>query len=287
MKLKQKLLDCNLFDKDSSLRNVVTGMVANDDVNIHDYEAVGKAILQKMVNQPIFTYSFKRKDKVKTLGDSSSVQVNVEQIISPELLFQRFLVLSQAGDLTLQDIMDYELCSYPPALFEAKHVFLKADKPQLADALRDFVSKSSSNAVIMDSMPESEHFVLDGGSLLHCLSWKKGITYREIAEEYANFTISKYGMATVVFDRYSGEPSIKDNEHQRRQHKAHPVVRFDSNTVFSFGKMEEFLSNDSNKQQMINLISGKLKDRGCEVIHAHGDADVDIVKAATASAKRR
>ena len=186
------------------MRNVVTRVVANDDVNVHDYEAVGKAIVQKMVDQPIFTYSFKRKDKVKTLGESSSVQVNDEQTVSPELLFQRFLVLSQGGDLTLQDIMDYELCSYPPALFDAKHAFLKADKPQLAEALRDFVSKSSSNAVITDSTPESEHFVLDGGSLLHCLSWKKGITYGEIAEEYANFTISKYGMATVVFDGYSG-----------------------------------------------------------------------------------
>jgi len=38
---------------------------------------------------------------------------------------------------------------------------------------------------------------------------------------------------------------------------------------------------------MINLISGKLKDKGCEVIHVHRDADVDIVIAATASAKRR
>ena len=43
MKLKQKLLDCNPFDKDSSLRNVVTRVVANDDVNVHDYEAVGKS----------------------------------------------------------------------------------------------------------------------------------------------------------------------------------------------------------------------------------------------------
>ena len=49
------------------------------------------------------------------------------------------------------------------------------------------------------------------------------------------------------------EPSIKDNEHQRRQCKAHPVVLFDSNTVFSSGEMEDFLSKDSNKQQMINL----------------------------------
>ena len=36
-----------------------------------------------------------------------------------------------------------------------------------------------------------------------------------------------------------------------------------------------------------SLYKDQLKDRGCEVIRAHGDADVDIVKAATASAKRR
>ena len=177
VKLLQELLQCNPFSKGSELRNVVTGVVANDDVNVHEYEAVGKAMVQKMVGQPMFTYSFKRKDIVKTLGDSSLVKVNAEQAINPELLFQRFLVVSQAGDLTLNDIMDYELSSYPPALFESKHVFQKADKPQLAHALRDFVSQFSSNAVITDPKPETEHFVLDGGSLLHRFTWKKGVTY--------------------------------------------------------------------------------------------------------------
>ena len=115
MKLKQKLLDCNPFDKDSSLRNVVTRVVANDDVNVRDYEAVGQAIVQKMVDQPIFTYSFKRKDKVKTLGESSSVQVNDEQTVSPELLYQRFLVLSQAAYIYF-DIRDVVAC-YVVVLF--------------------------------------------------------------------------------------------------------------------------------------------------------------------------
>ena len=105
------------------------------------------------------------------------MKVNAEQMINPELLFQRFLVVSQTGDLTLHDIMSYELSPYPTALFEAKHVFQKEDKPQLADALRDFVSHSSSKVMIMDSTPESEHFALDGGSLLHRLLWKKGPSY--------------------------------------------------------------------------------------------------------------
>ena len=168
----QKLTECNPFAKDSSLSNVVTGVVANDDVNVHEYEAIGKNIVQKMVGQGIVTYSFKRRDKAKTLGDSSSVKVNAEQMINPELLFQRFLVVSQTGDLTLHD-MSYEISPYPMALFEAKHVFQKEEKPQLADALRDFVSHSSSKVMIMDPTPKSEHFALDGGSLLNRLLWKK------------------------------------------------------------------------------------------------------------------
>lgn len=69
--------------------------------------------------------------------------------------------------------MDYELSPYPPALFEAKHVFQKADKPQLAEAIREFAVNSSSNAIITNSIPDTQHYVLDGGSFLHRLAWKK------------------------------------------------------------------------------------------------------------------
>lgn len=36
----------------------------------------------------------------------------------------------------------------------------------------------------------------------------------------------------------------------------------------------------SNKQGLIDLISGELRKRGCHVINSSGDADVDITKAA-------
>jgi len=71
-----------------------------------------------------------------------------------------------------------------------------------------------------------------------------------------NLTTDVMPCYTVVFDGYSGEPSIKDNEHQRRQRKAHPVVRFDSNAVFSFGKMEEFLSGSGSHGHSEGYYSG-------------------------------
>ena len=49
------------------------------------------------------------------------------------------------------------------------------------------------------------------------------------------------------------------------------------------GKKGDFLSRDSNKQGLINLISDGLRKRGCNVINASGDVDVDIVKAAVES----
>ena len=125
-------------------------------------------LFDKMIGQPAFTFSFKRKDKAKTLGDVSAVKVAPEQTIDPALLFQRFLVVSKTGELSLQEVMSYELSPFPPALFEARSVFRKADKPQLAHAIIDHSNKVSTEAV-GDSVPKTEHYVLDGGSLLHRL----------------------------------------------------------------------------------------------------------------------
>ena len=130
----------------------------------------------------------------------------------------------------------------------------------------------------MNSIPETDCYVLDGGSLLHRLPWKKGDSYYAIAESYGDFTVRNYGQATVVFDGYGEGPSIKDNTHLRRGKNLHPVISFTAETEFS-GKKEDFLSCDKNKADMIALISTALTKRRCHVIQSPGDADVDIVKA--------
>ena len=212
------------------------------------------------------------------MGNTSAVKIAPDRAIDPALLFQRFLVVSRSGDLDLGDILSYELSPFPPALFEARNILRKADKPQLAQAIRDHATDLSSEA-LMNSLPETDCYVLDGGSLLHRLPWKTGDSYGAIAESYADFTVRHYGQATVVFDGYGEGPSIKDNTHQRRGKNMHPVVSFTAETQFSCRK-EDFLSRDENKAHMIALISTALTERGCHVIQSPGDADVDIVKAA-------
>ena len=127
--------------------------------------------------------------------------------------------------------MSYEPCSFPAALFEGKEIFRKANKPKLAQAVSEFSSKNS-NKTVLDSIPPTEHYVLDGGSLVHRLAWKKGDSYGAIAQSYGDFTIRLYGKETVVFDGYREGPSIKDNMHQRPGENTHPIVNFNAETEF-------------------------------------------------------
>jgi len=254
-----------------TLRNIITGINANENVNVQDLFTVGSETVKTMEGCSVFSYSLKRNTKAIKVGDDRTIDL--------ALLFQRFLVVSQSGELCLDKVMNFELCPYPPSLFEAKNLLCKPDKAQLAEAIRNHVTSLSDDA-ILQSVRETDHYVLDGGSLLHRLHWTEGCTYTSISTDYASFTLDRYGNATIVFDGYGGGPSIKDNTHQRRslKHVANKVNISDE-TKF-VGKNDDFLSNDSNKQAMVNKISECLRHKGCHVIQAKADADADIVKAA-------
>ena len=172
-KIRIKLAASSPFTSDPTLRNIVNGIVAGPDVNIHDFESVGNKIVEDIIRKSAFIYKFKRKDRAKALGNISAVKIAPGRTIDPPLLFQRFLVVSRSGDLSLEEVLTYELSPYPPALFETRNILRKADQPQLAQAIRDNAADLSSEA-LMNSIPKTDCYVLDGGSFLHRLPWKKG-----------------------------------------------------------------------------------------------------------------
>ena len=165
--INYKLEAWSPFSPDPSLRNVDTGVVAEEAVNVHEYASLGCRIIHEMKRPPAFTVSFCRKDKAVIIGQQSTIKMAADRTIDSALLFQRFVVVSQTGELSLEEVIRYELSPFPPALFEARHVFRKADKPQLAHAIRDHASDA-----MLDCVPESTRHVLDGGSLLHRVPWQ-------------------------------------------------------------------------------------------------------------------
>src|SRR6218665_1465305 len=69
----------------------------------------------------------------------SAVRIAADRTIDSGLqnLFEWFLVVANTGELSLEEVMSYELSPFPPALFDSINVFIKADKPQLAHAISE------------------------------------------------------------------------------------------------------------------------------------------------------
>jgi len=84
--------------------------VAAEDVT------VAPKYMQKMTEQPAFAFSFFRKYKAKTLGETSAVKVAPDRTIDSALLFQCFLVpvISKTKDLSSKEVVSYELSPFPP-----------------------------------------------------------------------------------------------------------------------------------------------------------------------------
>ena len=160
----------------------IIAKLENDIVNVHDLFTIGNDVVKNMDSHFIFSYSHKTSLNVKTLASSSAINVADDRTIDPALLFQRFLVVSQTGDLQIGEVMNYELSPYLMSLFEAESIFRQADKLQLAEVIRNYTSPKSDNAVTQ-RVPRTDHYVLDGGSLLHYLKWMEGCTYSSTADD--------------------------------------------------------------------------------------------------------
>ena len=87
-KISTKLNAFSPFSSDPTLRNIINGIVANEDINMHEYEAVGNKIIERMTGQPVFSFSIKRTEKAKTLANSTALQVVPHRTIDPSVLFQ-------------------------------------------------------------------------------------------------------------------------------------------------------------------------------------------------------
>ena len=162
----------NPFSDNCSLRSVATVINAGITVNVDTTKYVGEDILTSMAQQKVLQHSFKKKDQAVTLS-TSAVKVNNETIqIDPQLLFQRLMTSGTRND-QLEGIFQFELCCYPPAIFEARYVMRPANKPALADAIWVLMHKD-----VVEPTGQSQ-YVLDGWSLVHRIPWQRGTTYNK------------------------------------------------------------------------------------------------------------
>ena len=70
-----------------------------------------------MAGQHIANFTFKKKDQMVLMSDSSSVRVDEDELsIDLHQLFRRYV---------LDTIFSYELCIYPPFIFKSAYLLKK------------------------------------------------------------------------------------------------------------------------------------------------------------------
>ena len=280
------LCDRNPFDPtETNLRNIESGVTADDSANVDRAQVIGKAIVQGMRGTPQQKYTFKRSMQAVPINEKSLVKLDGESLhIDTQLLFQR---LTTAADRYIEDVssvFQFELSSVPSSLFDNNGFPREPQKSTLADAIWKqcrFEESTPTNVTPTNAV------VVDGGSLLHKLPWKIGDSFHEICSSYSCYLKQRYqNSTTIVFDGYSAGPDTKDVAHLRRSKgKVGTHVKFSEDTPLRM-KKEVFLNNQENKQAFIDMLGACLTTNGMDVVHARGDADTLIVDTAINLAKQ-
>ena len=81
-KIATKLEQHPPFSDEVTLRNIITGINADEDVNVQDLFIVGRNTVKKMEGQSVFSYSHKRNTAVRTLASARAGKVTrIEPLI--------------------------------------------------------------------------------------------------------------------------------------------------------------------------------------------------------------
>ena len=137
------LQERNPFSSDPTLRNICTGVHAHGTVNVDTAKVVGNAILSSMEGTTPADFTFKRSRQAITLDTKAALKIGDAAVqIDPQLLFQRLTIAAKACD-EIKDIFKYELCSYPPALFDSSILLREPQKPVLANAIWNTLMQNS------------------------------------------------------------------------------------------------------------------------------------------------
>ena len=122
--------------RDSTLRSIVTGVIADNRVNVDKAKEVGQNILKTMTHKNTEEYTFKKDKQAITMDTYMISEVIHKEIqVDPQLLFQRLITVRNYANEDVDVLFKHELCAVPASLFEPNGLPRKANKAILAEAI--------------------------------------------------------------------------------------------------------------------------------------------------------
>lgn len=267
------------FKDRSSLVSLSTGIVGGDNIDCHLAVEKGLKGMASMEDKNGDNISLSNVNKVKNLGAAKNkVHIGDEEYVAVDasLLFQRISIVIRGNTDLTRTALRYELSPCPLSLFD-KHGFMR--KTPKSELYKVFKSINIQNPVefINHHIP-----VIDGGWLLHQVSWPHGYKYVQIFDIYLRYIKSHFGTnAFIVFDGYDKDNiGVKSYERFRRKEKNMAADLDFTPEMLNPLTKAKFLSNIANKKKFVDFLTSFLNSNNINVQIAREDADILIVKTA-------
>ena len=117
------------FSEDSTLRSIVTGVIADNRVNVDKAKEVGQNILKTMAHKNTEGYTFKKDKQAITMDTYMISEVIHKEIqVDPQLLFQRLIAIRNYAIEDVDVLFKHELYAVLASLFESNGLPRKAKK---------------------------------------------------------------------------------------------------------------------------------------------------------------
>ena len=252
-KLRSYLKNCiHPLDTDchteNQLCNIVTGQIAEENVNVNKSVMNGKALMTKFTEKLPQGFRSTISSTVITMTDTKRQKKSPgKEQYSIESIFSRVCYLMSIGQIDTKDLFSYELSPFPTSLcYESGLPHYTTTKSDLKNALKCVVSNRN---IKFDSI------IIDGNAMLHsAIHWPKGAEVKKLVEAVSAyiFTILKEADVYLIFDRYY-TLSIKSDTRRYRQGmyiKEHKLME-----TTQLPSKEAALGSIKNKTQLIELIS--------------------------------
>ena len=108
-------------------------MTAQERFNVQKAREIGVKIIESIAGKSTDKFTFRKANQAATLGSWLTVKIKCEHVnIDPQLRFQRLPTVRECCD-DVTSLFQYELCTYPAALFESHSLPLQPNRAILAD----------------------------------------------------------------------------------------------------------------------------------------------------------
>ena len=266
----KKMISCfssglmtNPFNLDSdALLNIATGVVLPEDVAqtlVHSTEKglqQMKAFVEQRINSnavgfwkpipnmKIKTFSSANK-KIHVKSSDKLVTVNADRD-----LFGRLLIVSNTRQISLKDVLSFELSPVPYSLANTDGSLRKGTKSVLCSLLEKDVNVVQQ----LTALPNPTVVIIDGMAIIQMSKSAGTSTFGDLSEKYYNiFTAPLFSnncvQVHVVFDQY-WENSIKEGERERREASVGLEVRIGGPTTPVPRQWGKYISNPKNKVRL-------------------------------------